>query len=213
MIVVTAIATAYLLGSIPFALIVGKMFGIKDIRQAGSGNLGATNVWRQAGAVAGILVLILDVAKGAAAVMLARWLISASATGTTYDLIMVTCAMVAVIGHVFPIYLKFRGGKGVATGLGVMLSLLPAATGVALLVFVLVVVATRFVSLGSILAGIALSGYVLTAKYACGTNMSVVYVALAILLALLVVWTHRQNIRRLVAGQENRLSFSGGGRE
>src|SRR5579864_6913554 len=141
---------AYFLGSIPFGVLLAKWFGGGDVRKAGSGNIGATNVARVAGPLPGILTLLFDIAKGAAAVWLAARFSNDSATW------MVIAALAALIGHCFPVWLKFRGGKGVATAAGVFLALCwPAALG-AIGIFVLVVIFSRLVSLGSIAAAAAM---------------------------------------------------------
>lgn len=204
------VVLGYLLGAIPFAWIIARLYGIADLRQVGSGNLGATNVWRSAGAVAGIMVFVGDIGKGVVAILLARfWL-----TGYTADLallqemILVATAFAAVLGHVFPIYVGFRGGKGVATALGVVVTLLPLQTLIALAVFVVTVLASRFISLGSILAGLALAAVLLIQRFVMHTEVSDVYVWMGVLLAVLVLITHRQNIGRLLHGRENRFSFS-----
>src|SRR5882672_5353780 len=137
-------AAAYLLGSIPFGLSMGKLFGAADIRKAGSGNIGATNVARVAGPFAGILTLLLDAAKGAFAVILAARLSDQSSTWT------MIAGLCALLGHCFPIWLGFHGGKGVATAAGVFLVLSPPAFLGAVVLFFLVVLYWRFVSLGSI---------------------------------------------------------------
>src|SRR5512137_2694251 len=135
---------AYFLGSIPFGLLLGKLFGGSDVRKAGSGNIGAANVTRVVGPLAGILTLVLDAAKGAAGVWLAARFTEESATW------MMLAALAALVGHCFPVWLKFKGGKGVATALGVFLALcLPAALA-ALIIFLITAVTWRYVSLGSI---------------------------------------------------------------
>src|SRR5438477_11802927 len=141
---------AYLLGSIPFGLLLAKLFGAADVRKSGSGNIGATNVTRVAGPLAGILTLVFDTAKGAAAVWLAGRFTNQSATW------MMTAAFAVLLGHCFPIWIRFRGGKGVATALGVFLALCPLAAVVALLLFLLCVAYWRFVSLGSVAAAAAM---------------------------------------------------------
>src|SRR5271165_6942050 len=143
-------AAAYLLGSIPFGLLLGKLFGAADIRKAGSGNIGATNVARVAGPLAGVLTLLLDAAKGALAVLLAARLTNDSA------LWMMIAGLCALVGHCFPIWLGFRGGKGVATAAGVFLVLCPLAFVGAAILFFLVVLYWRFVSLGSMSAAAAM---------------------------------------------------------
>src|SRR5271154_362257 len=191
---------AYLLGSIPFGLLVGGVFGGKDVRKAGSGNIGATNVSRVAGPVAGILTLVLDAAKGSVSVVLAARLTSESATW------MMAAGFLALLGHCFPVWLRFEGGKGVATAAGVFLALCPWAMFGALLLFLLVVMFWRFVSLGSIAAAAAipLLMYLLWAPGHAPPHI-VTFGSLAI--ALLVIYKHDANIQRLVQGEEPKFSF------
>src|SRR6202048_1726744 len=194
---------AYLLGSIPFGLLLTKLFGGGDVRRAGSGNIGATNVARVAGPLPGILTLLLDAAKGAAAVWLAARFSNESATW------MVIAALAALLGHCFPIWLHFRGGKGVATAAGVFLVLCPLALLGSLTLFILVVVFSRYVSLGSIAAAAAipLLVYFLWAPHHA-PPLTVTFGSLAA--ALLVVYKHDANIQRLVEGREPRFSFGKG---
>src|SRR5690242_3692456 len=141
---------AYILGSIPFGLLVARLFGGRDIRNSGSGNIGATNVARAVGPAAGILTLLLDTAKGALAVLLGGPYSEHSSTAA------MLLGLAALLGHCFPVWLKFKGGKGVATALGVFLMLAPLAALGALLVFILVTIAWRYVSLGSVSAAAAM---------------------------------------------------------
>jgi acyl phosphate:glycerol-3-phosphate acyltransferase len=191
---------AYLLGAIPFGLLLGKLFGRADVRHAGSGNIGATNVARVAGPVAGVFTLVLDAAKGAAAVWMAARFTNDSATW------MVIAGLAALVGHCYPVWLGFRGGKGVATAAGVFLVLCPWALAGSLTLFILVVVFWRYVSLGSIAAAAAipLLVYFLWAPHHAPPHI-VTFGALAA--ALLVVYKHDANIQRLVEGSEPRFSF------
>ena len=192
---------AYLLGSIPFGLILTKLFGSGDVRKSGSGNIGATNVARVAGPVAGVFTLVLDAAKGAAAVWLSGRFTNESATW------MVIAGLVALIGHCFPVWLGFRGGKGVATAAGVFLVLCPLALLASVVLFVLVVVFWRYVSLGSIAAAAAmpmLIYFLWAPRHA--PPLVVTFGALAA--AILIVYKHDANIQRLVEGVEPRFSFS-----
>jgi glycerol-3-phosphate acyltransferase PlsY len=192
---------AYLLGSIPFGLILAKVFRGTDVRKEGSGNIGAANVSRVAGPLAGILTLVFDTAKGAAAVWLAGSATNQSATW------MVIGALAVLAGHCFPVWLRFKGGKGVATALGVFLTLCPLAAVSALLLFLLFVAYWRYVSLGSIAAAAAmpLLIYFLWAPHhappltVSGGTLSI---------ALLVIYKHGANLQRLVEGTEPRFSFS-----
>lgn len=190
---------AYLLGSIPFGVLIVKARGGPDIRSAGSGNIGAANVTRTAGAVAGVLTLVLDAGKGYLAVWIAE-----RATGGNVRWMMIAAAA-AVIGHVFPVWLRFRGGKGVATSLGAFLPICREAVLLAVVLWLLVVGFWRYSSLGSIVAMAALPVFVYF-LYAPGhaPPMSVTLGTVAI--SLLVLWKHRGNMERLIAGKENRLT-------
>jgi acyl phosphate:glycerol-3-phosphate acyltransferase len=191
---------AYILGSIPFGLLLGRIFGAADVRKAGSGNIGATNVARVAGPLAGALTLLLDAGKGALAVFLAMRLSEDSA------LWMMIAGLCALVGHCFPIWLGFRGGKGVATAAGVFLMLCPLAFVAALILFVLVVLYWRFVSLGSISAAAAmpLLIYFFWAPHHAPPH-AVTFGSLAV--ALLILYKHEDNIRRLAHGEEPTISF------
>ena len=193
-------AAAYLLGSIPFGLLLGKMFGAADIRKEGSGNIGATNVARVAGPAAGILTLLLDAAKGAFAVVLAARFSEQSATW------IMIAGLCALIGHCFPIWLGFHGGKGVATAAGVFLVLCPLAFLGAVILFALVVVYWRFVSLGSISAAAAMP---LLVYFFWAPHHAPPYVVTfgSLGAALLIVYKHDANIQRLVQGDEPKFSF------
>jgi acyl phosphate:glycerol-3-phosphate acyltransferase len=192
---------AYILGSIPFGLLLTKLFGGADVRKEGSGNIGATNVARVAGTLPGILTLVLDAAKGAGAVLLAERLSNGSATW------MMIAGFAALVGHCFPIWLNFKGGKGVATAAGLFLVLCPLAFLGAILLFILVVVFWRYVSLGSIAAAAAmpLLIYFLWAPHHAPPPV-IMFGSLAVV--MLVVYKHDANIQRLVEGAEPKFSFS-----
>jgi len=191
---------AYLLGSLPFGLILAKLFGGGDVRKAGSGNIGATNVLRVVGPLAGILTLLLDAAKGWSAVSLAERVTHEQTTD------MVLAGFLAMIGHCFPVWLGFRGGKGVATAAGVFLALCPSAFLAALVLFIVVVSFWRYVSLASLAAAAALPllVYLLWAPRFAPPE-SVTLGSLAI--AALVIVQHRGNINRLARGEEPKFSF------
>ncbi|HTT32376.1 MAG TPA: glycerol-3-phosphate 1-O-acyltransferase PlsY [Methylomirabilota bacterium] len=192
---------AYLLGSLPFGVILARLFGGTDVRKAGSGNIGATNVARVVGPFAGILTLVLDTAKGAAAVFLAEWLSHGDAIWLT------SAALAALVGHCFPVWLKFKGGKGVATAAGVFLMLSPLACALALAVFAIVVILWRYVSLGSIFAAAAmplLMYFFWAPRHA--PPLAITFGALAA--ALLIIFQHRGNLQRLLAGTEPKFSLS-----
>lgn len=181
----------YLTGSVPFAYLLARRVGI-DVRVVGSGNVGATNVLRTTGLGRAILVMALDIAKGVLAVGVAQ-LSNAGATTTA------VAGAAAIVGHIYPVWLRFHGGKGVAVAAGVFSMLAPAATAVACGVFLIIVRGTRYVSLGSLLATVALP----PAAWLTGAPAIVVVVASGI--AALIVFRHRANIRRLWAGTERRM--------
>ncbi len=198
-----AVALSYVSGSIPSAWLAGKSRGV-DLRQHGSGNLGATNVIRVLGVKIGVLVFAVDMAKGAVPVLLLPPLVSRIAgvptLGGDWQLtVAIVCGIAAIFGHVRPVFLGFsRGGKGVATAAGVFLALAPLPAGIALAVFALVFALSRYVSLGSLLAATALP----IAMY-LQRGMSPLFV-LAMLIMVFVYWTHRANIARLRRGEEHR---------
>ena len=191
-----AVLAAYLIGSISFAVITSRLFGLPDPRTYGSGNPGATNVLRSGRKAAAIFTLAGDAAKGAVPVLLVRWLGSSLGMG---EAALAGAALGAFIGHLYPLYFGFKGGKGVATALGVVLGLSGWLALVALVVFLGVVLATRYVSLASILAAVAAAAAT-PALFGAG------WIALSMaVMALLIVWRHRANVRRLLDGQESRL--------
>lgn len=183
---------AYLLGSMPFGLWLVKAWKGIDVREVGSGNIGTTNVYRAAGKGAAIAVFALDVAKGALPVWLAGWLGMA-------DWAVVLMGVMAILGHSKSVFLRFTGGKSVATGIGTILALSPLGALLTLAVFAVVFAASRMVSLGSIVAALALPAIL----FALAAPPTYLYYAVAA--ALYVVVRHRENIQRLVAGKENRL--------
>jgi glycerol-3-phosphate acyltransferase PlsY len=192
---------SYLLGSIPFGLILVRVFRGEDVRESGSGNIGATNVARTSPAL-GVATLILDAAKGLLAVILTRILFG----GTNSKLIMTLAALGAVLGHMFPVWLKFRGGKGVATSLGAFVLLAPKSILCMVGVFLLVIAVLRYVSLGSVLAAALFPLLVLSLhEYSEPPQLVLVLVT-----SLLVLIKHRQNIARLLAGTESKLGASRG---
>ena len=191
-----AVLAAYLIGSISFAVITSRLFGLPDPRTYGSGNPGATNVLRSGRKTAAIFTLAGDAAKGAVPVLLVRWLGSSLGMG---EAALAGAALGAFIGHLYPLYFGFKGGKGVATALGVVLGLSGWLALVALVVFLGVVLATRYVSLASILAAVAAAAAT-PALFGAG------WIALSMaVMALLIIWRHRANVRRLLDGQESRL--------
>jgi acyl phosphate:glycerol-3-phosphate acyltransferase len=191
---------AYLLGSIPFGLLLAKLFSGRDVRNAGSGNIGATNVARVAGPAAGILTLVLDAGKGWMAVWIAGRVMHAGAG------VMVVAGFFALLGHCFPVWLRFRGGKGVATAAGIFAALCPEALLAAVILFALLVWYWRYVSLGSLAAAAAipLLVYLLWAPHFAPPNVVTVG---SLAIALLVIYQHRGNIERLARGEEPQFSL------
>ena len=196
-----ALVLAYLLGSIPFGDLIVKLTSGADIRETGSGATGATNVTRKAGKAAGVITLVLDAMKGMAAVLVARWLTEEPGTSG----VIAGAAVLAVVGHCFPVWLKFKAGKGVATGLGVFLAIVPWAVLAAAAVFVIVVWRTRYVSLGSIIAAafVPLWTWLLHIGVEPILNFAPIIAALCASSALIIA-KHSENIKRLVAGTENK---------
>lgn len=199
---------AFLLGGIPFGYLAGKLLKGIDIREHGSRNVGATNVFRVVGKGPGIAVYVLDALKGLLPVLIAKSLWPGTVVGDQWFHIAV--ALAAILGHIFTPYLKFKGGKGVATASGAMLALAPLPLLIALLVFVFVFVLTRFVSLGSLTAALVFPIAVAVEKIVAGRDPLVPMLALGWLLLILVVVTHRANIVRLLQGKEPRMTFKPG---
>jgi glycerol-3-phosphate acyltransferase PlsY len=197
---VTALSLAYLLGSIPFGYLLVRAFRKEDIRATGSGNIGATNVVRSGAKGLGIATLLLDLLKGYAAVLLAQHLATRAGLSDPFQL-MALAAVLAVVAHIYPIWLGFKGGKGVATALGVFLALVPAAAGGILLVFIVLFAITRIVSLASIIAAVSLLFF---APYFAHGPLSRISIAGMLFIPLLVIAKHHQNIRRLLNGTEHK---------
>jgi glycerol-3-phosphate acyltransferase PlsY len=187
-----AIVVAYLVGSVPFALLLARRWGAADLRLVGSGNVGAANALRASGVRAGELVAVLDIAKGAASVALASHLSNVAAAPAV-------AGLSAIVGHVYPVWLRFKGGKGVATACGVFFMLTPIAVAPSFAVFLLTVWGTKYISLGSIVASVALPSI----AYAAGASTASLAVACAA--AVLIIFRHRGNVVRLLDGTERRL--------
>ncbi len=231
---VAVIVIAYLFGSIPFGYLIVRATQGADVRETGSGGTGATNVSRRAGKAAGVMTLVLDALKGAAAVAIAKLILALSIfggvrhigpplqalggtnlggqvwignTGSPEDVYwwVAAAAIAVIVGHIFPVWLRFRGGKGVATGVGVFLMLAPIAVALAAAVFVVVVAWTRYVSLGSILAAVAIPLFVFLQNAFIGpVEFLVPMMTTAIAGAALIVFAHRENIARLMNGTESK---------
>ena len=195
------IISAYLIGSIPTALIISRSFFGVDIREYGSGNMGATNTFRVLGSKFGTIVMVGDMLKGILAVALYNLLPYYLTNELDRTNLMIGLGLAAVLGHIYPIWAQFRGGKGVATLFGMLLAIQPVVAASCVAVFLLVLFLTRYVSLSSILAGVALPVCVLWIY----NEQEVFYRVFAVAVAALVVLTHQKNISRLLKGNENRV--------
>lgn len=184
--------SAYLLGSIPNGLIFGKLIWKKDLRQFGSHNVGATNAWRVLGKSAGLLIFALDFLKGALSVFIAEKFFGE-------PVMMILAGLLAIVGHTFSVFLKFHGGKGVATGLGVVAVLMPKVTVIVFAVWLVIVLITRYVSLGSIIAAVCVP---ILAKF---FDAPIEFILFGVLAAGFITFRHRENISRLIQGTENRI--------
>ncbi|WP_322995254.1 glycerol-3-phosphate 1-O-acyltransferase PlsY [Castellaniella sp.] len=198
---ILSLLVGYLLGSLPFAVIVSRLMGLRDPRSFGSGNPGATNVLRSGSKVAAILTLMGDAAKGWAAVALAAWCVR---QGWLPELAIPLAGLGAVLGHMLSLFLGFRGGKGVATALGVLLALQPWLALATTLTFLVLVLVTRFVSLASILAAVFAPFYYILGDNAIWRSNAPTTIVI-VLISVLVINRHRANINRLMAGTESRL--------
>lgn len=213
------IPIAYLLGSIPFGYLIVRASLRADIRETGSGGTGATNVSRRAGKAAGVLTLVLDALKGAAAVVIAKIVLglpifatggtslhqvaNASAIENAYWWL-AAAAIAAIVGHIFPVWLGFGGGKGVATGVGVFLMLAPLAVVFAGIIFLVIVLLTRYVSLGSIVAAATIPAFVLIRNYISPYTEFGPLITAAVAGAVLIIFAHRENIARLIQRTESK---------
>ena len=202
--IVTIVAISYFLGAIPSGYLIGKLKGV-DIRKQGSGNIGATNAFRILGAKAASVVLLADAFKGFLSCLLAP-IIATEWTGVpisddTASLLMIIAGLGAILGHSFTFWLKFKGGKGIATSAGVFLTITPLALGICLLVFSITIFLSRYVSLSSILAAICLPFSV----YLIYHNLLIS--SITVVIALLVIYRHRSNIKRITMFQSSRISF------
>lgn len=198
---------SYLLGSLPTSYILGKLLRGVDLREYGSGNVGATNAFRVLGPIPGIIVLLVDALKGWVAVYCISHLAGSGLIPGEWT--KVFCGMAAICGHNWTIFLRFKGGKGVATSIGVFFGLVPQAIGIALLIGVAIIALSRYVSLGSISGAIIFPFLVAFLPFA----WPLLYFWLALLAGLLVIIKHIPNIKRLIKGKENKLSFRRKGRK
>ncbi len=200
--VLILVLIAYLFGSIPTSVWIGKFFYNIDIREFGSGNAGATNTFRVLGKKAGVPVLIIDILKGTAAVALA-YLSTFEIGSTEFINLQLGLGVAALIGHIFPVFAGFRGGKGVATILGIVVCILPLACSLSLIVFLVVLISSRIVSLSSMIAGISFPIFL---NIVLG-NTNPILTVFSIVVAALLLITHRKNIVRLLNKQENKVNL------
>ena len=200
--IIVLIVFAYLIGSIPSALWYGKRFYKIDVREFGSGNAGATNTFRVLGKKAGTVVLVCDILKGSLAVLLA-YLSDFGMSSNQFVNLQLALGVSAVVGHVFPIFAGFRGGKGVATILGVVVCLTPIASSLGLIVFLTILILTRYVSLASIMAGIS---YPILLKLILNNDNQTLFI-FSVFVAILFLITHKKNISRLLKKQESRVNL------
>ena len=189
--VTLAVLLAYLVGSVPFAFLLARRHGV-DLRRAGSGNVGATNVLRTSGVPSAVVAMSLDAVKGAVAVIVAQRL-------TTEAVAPVAAGLASILGHIYPVWLRFRGGKGVATSAGVFAVLAPAALGIASAVFLVAVWLTRYISVGSLAAAITLTAV------ASASELPGAVIVGAFIAALIIGHRHKENVARIRAGTERRI--------
>jgi len=201
---VLPLALGYLSGALPFGLWIGRLFRGVDVRTLGSGNLGATNVYRSLGAGLGWLTLLLDAAKGALPVLLAPHLPGAGTLPGGVEVARILAGLAAVAGHVWTFLAGFKGGKGVATTAGVLLALSPPAFGVFALVFVVTVAISRYISLGSMLGSVA---FAISLAWLSPGGVKSARFVVGVVIALLVILRHRENLARLAKGEERRFSL------
>ena len=198
------IVISYLVGSIPFGYVIAIAKGV-DVRKEGSGNIGATNVGRVLGRKFGAIIFVLDLLKGFVVVLLVPIFVSDIKFPTTSDkLLVILCGLCVLLGHAFPVYLKFKGGKAVATSFGVFIWLAPIPVAIAFGVWILTVIVSRYVSLGSMAGAIALMGGVIglgSSPFGSGKYLT----ALSIAVAILIIIKHISNIKRIIAGTESRV--------
>jgi glycerol-3-phosphate acyltransferase PlsY len=192
----------YLLGSIPSGFIIGKLIKGIDIREHGSKNVGATNALRVLGTKLGIVTLVIDILKGVAAIQIVKIMISEPS-----DLLLILGGLSAIIGHIFTIFLRFKGGKGVATSAGVFVGLIPLPFAIALGVFIVTVAVSKYVSLGSIMAAITLFVVQLIQNLQSGFEKIEILI-LVFVVSIFIIFKHKANIKRLRDGNENKLHFN-----
>jgi len=200
---VLIILFAYLVGSFPTSIVVGRMTQRIDIREHGSKNAGGTNAFRVLGWKAGLFVAVVDILKGVLATLLIAK-IRVDPLMLDYELVQIIAGTFAVIGHIWTVLAKFKGGKGVATGAGLIIALFPWASLICFIIFAALILTTRYVSLGSIIGTSSLPFVLLTFDRMFGKSVSTSLLTFSILISCLIIFTHRSNIRRLLNGTENR---------
>lgn len=200
------IVLSYLLGSFPTAIVTGKILKGIDIRQHGSGNAGATNVFRVLGWKAGLFVLLVDIAKGFFATVLV-YKIALGAFSIDAVILQIVAGLAATMGHIWTIFAGFKGGKGVGTGAGMIVGLVPGAVLAGLIIFIITVSLTRYVSLGSILASLTIPVYLFGKHFLLYRQVPVALLIFSLLVPVLIILTHRSNISRLLKGEENKIVF------
>jgi len=207
---VSMIALSYFIGSFPTSIVAGKLLKGIDIRKYGSGNAGATNAMRILGWKAGLVVLLVDMAKGFVAVV---WIDNIGALGVGWQPVnlQIVAGLAAVAGHIWTVFAGFKGGKGVGTGAGMLLGIAPIAMSFGLIVFVAIVGISRYVSLASIMATLSIPVAEFSARYAFGLNIPFQKLVISIIIPALILYTHRSNIGRLWRGEEPKLNFHGSG--
>jgi acyl phosphate:glycerol-3-phosphate acyltransferase len=194
---------AYFLGSIPFGLVISRAYKT-DIRKFGSGNIGATNVFRTLGPKAGITVFLFDFLKGFIPALLVKLLLVRTAHPMPIDAAQILVGLFAILGHIFPIYIGFKGGKGVATGAGIVFAILPIIALILIGVWGIIVFTSRYVSLGSIIVAILLPIAIALKKYVLHYDLSIYLLIFCFLITIFVIVRHKSNIKRLLNGTENR---------
>ncbi|MEZ4746926.1 MAG: glycerol-3-phosphate 1-O-acyltransferase PlsY [Calditrichia bacterium] len=201
------IAISYLMGSIPTSIIAGKLLKGIDIRKEGSGNAGATNVFRVLGWKAGLVVLLIDMLKGWIPTVYVSQLGMDSGLGWHAINYQIIAGISAMFGHIWTIFASFKGGKGVGTGAGMIIGLAPVPVLVCIIVFIVTVWLTRFVSLGSILASITFMAVVFVQKFALNQPVPIELLIFSVFIPVLIIFTHRANVQRLLKGEENKIQF------
>lgn len=210
---ITAIVVSYFLGAIPTSIWVGKALQGVDVRNYGSGNAGATNTFRILGWKAGTLVLTIDLIKGFTAAYFVG-LLSYNIAGEpdvlfgaeALTLYMLICGAVAVLAHMYPVYAGFRGGKGVITAVGMLLAIEPVSVALTLVIFLIILFTTRYVSLGSVVGAISYPLFLLLLRNQFGFEIANTLLVISSVIALIIVYKHRSNIQRLINGNENRIT-------